>query len=479
MNDPQRPALTHEQGVLTHGQLQAQVGHLAAELAGRRIRTAATLLDNGVAWVMLDLALARSGVVHVPLPAFFTAAQVQHALAASGADALITLPSLAARWPVLPAHELAVGSDTLVQVVLPGQPAVMPRGTVKITFTSGTTGQPKGVCLGQEGLDRVVQGLAQALGPLDIRRHLCALPLPILLENIAGLLAPLTEGAECVVLPLAQVGLSGSSSFDPAVFDAAVRRQQPDSLILLPQMLRAWTAWLQATGRRATPSLKLVAVGGAAVGARLLGAARAMGIPAYEGYGLSEGTSVQTLNLPGADRAGSAGKPLPNTRLRVDDEGQIHIAGSLMAGYLGDASPAPLWWPTGDIGRLDADGFLHVQGRLRHVLITAYGRNVSPEWVETALREDPLIAQAVVFGEGQPLLSAVIWAARPQATHDELQAAVSDANQGLPDYARIGHWVRAREPFDAASGMATPNGRPQRQAIFARHADDLAPATTL
>jgi long-subunit acyl-CoA synthetase (AMP-forming) len=355
----------------------------------------------------------------------------------------------------------------------------MPPDTRKITFTSGTTGNPKGVCLSGAAMDRVAQGLVQALAPLDIRRHLCALPLAVLLENIAGVMAPLARGAECVVLPLADLGLHGSSRFDPATFHACVQREQPHSLILLPQMLRAWALWLGATGQRAPASLRMVAVGGAAVGERLIQDARTAGIPAYEGYGLSEGASVQTLNLPGADRPSSAGRALPHTRLRVDEQGQIHVSGSLMSGYLGDSTPAPEWWATGDVGHLDADGFLHVQGRLRQVLITAYGRNVSPEWVETALRSDPAIAQAVVFGEAQPALSAVLWPLRPDASDAQLQAAVQATNDGLPDYARIGHWVRARADFSPASGLATANGRPQRQAIFDQHADALVPAETV
>ena len=188
---------------------------------------------------------------------------------------------------------------------------------------------------------------------------------------------------------------------------------------------------------------------------------------------LSEGASVQTLNLPGADRPGSAGRALPHARLRVAPDGEIEIAGSLFSGYLGEAATAREWWPSGDLGSIDADGFLHLRGRKKHVLITAYGRNVSPEWVETALRAEPAIAQAVVFGEAQPALSAVLWPLQPDASDDELQTAVDDANATLPDYARVQRWVRARAPFEAGSGMSTANGRPQRTAIWQRHADAL------
>jgi long-subunit acyl-CoA synthetase (AMP-forming) len=184
---------------------------------------------------------------------------------------------------------------------------------------------------------------------------------------------------------------------------------------------------------------------------------------------------VQTLNLPHADRPGSAGKPLPHTRLRIDDDGQVWVAGSLMLGYLGAMQTiAPQWWATGDLGRIDEYGFLHLAGRRRNVLITSFGRNVSPEWVEAELQAAPAIAHAVVLGEGQPQLAAVLWPARADCTDRQLAEAVAAANARLPDYARIGRWLRPRAAFSTATGLATANGRPRREAIAAAHADALA-----
>ncbi len=412
-------------------------------------RVLATLLDNGPEFVALDEAAAAAGVVHVPLPMFFTPAQRQHALQSAGVDTLIT-PQGVQR--------------------LPCKPVPLPAGTAKITFTSGSTGTPKGVCLTAAAMHAVAKGLITAMAPLGIRRHLNALPFAVLLENIAGLLAPRQHGVEVISLPLADVGLTGSSSFDPAVLHAAVLQHGAESLILLPQMLRAWVAYLMQSGQRAPAGLKLVAVGGAAVGAPLVQAAQALGIPAMEGYGLSEGASVQTLNLPGASRPGSVGRVLPHAQLRVAADGELLVAGSLFSGYLGDTTPVPEWWPSGDLGRIDADGFVHVDGRKKNLLITGYGRNLSPEWIETTLRSHPAVLQAVVFGDGQPALSAVLW---PTQAGAELQAAVDAANAALPDYARIARWTAGRAAFDARTGLATANGRPQRQAIQALHADEL------
>ncbi len=464
--------------------LITQALDLARQLQAAGCERIASLLDNGAAWVIADLALQAGPLLHVPLPLFFSPAQLLHALQASGADTLLLPAALAGQLaPLLQSAPggrnelLLLGGQTLALLRLPvrGPRPPLPAGCCKLTFTSGTTGAPKGVCLGASALQAVAQGLVQALEPLAIDRHLCALPLAVLLENIAGLMAPLRRGARCIVPPLASLGLAGSSGFDPVVFDAAVRRHRPDSLILLPQMLRAWCLYLQRSGQRAPASLKLVAVGGAAVGAKLLAEAQALGLPACEGYGLSEGASVQTLNLPGAARAGSAGRPLPHAQLRVTADGEIEIRGSLFLGYLGDEQAPPEWWPSGDLGHIDAQGFVHISGRKKQLLITGFGRNIAPEWVETALRDEAELGQAVVFGEGMAALCAVLWPSDEALDDAALQAALDRANAALPDYARVRHWVRARQGFDTRSGMATANGRPQRAAIWQAHADALLP----
>ena len=478
--DPSSVALADLQRSWTYEQLEDETLALVCLLQMQGTRVLATLLDNSAAWVIADRAAARAPVVHVPLPVFFTAEQIAHALGAAGVDTVLTSPQLAARWPQFPASPCTVAGQTLSMLRLPSRAVAMPAGTAKITFTSGTTGTPKGVCLDAQALQAVAIGLVEAMAPLDIRHHLCALPFAVLLENIAGLMAPLLRGTICITLPLAELGLAGSSSFDAARFHATVVAQQPNSIILLPQMLRAWTGYLMQTAQRAPDSLRMVAVGGAAVGAKLLRAACDVGIPAFEGYGLSEGASVQTLNLPGADRPGSAGRALPHAQLRVAPDGEIEIAGSLFLGYLGylgqpEAEPsggsqATAWWPTGDLGSIDDDGFLHIEGRKKHLLITAFGRNVSPEWVETTLRGENAVAQAVVFGDGEPALSAVLWPLKTDVSDAALQAAVDTANANLPDYARVARWQRAKADFTVSSGMATSNGRPQRQAILQMHA---------
>jgi long-subunit acyl-CoA synthetase (AMP-forming) len=207
-------------------------------------------------------------------------------------------------------------------------------------------------------------------------------------------------------------------------------------------------------------SLRFVAVGGAKVSAALLARARAAGLPVYEGYGLSECASVVSLNLPGADRPGSVGRPLPHAQVRIRSrEIQVRSGGE--------------WIATGDLGRLDEDGFLHIEGRRKHVLITAYGRNVSPEWPEAELLAGGAIAQAAVFGEAKAQLCALVVPAAPGLADAAIEAQVRAANARLPDYARIGSWLRADAPFTPQNGLATANGRPRRDAVWKAYGERL------
>ena len=440
-----------------------------ALLNGTGTRVLATLLDNSAAFVVIDEACAQAEVIHSPLPLFFSAQQIGLALQSAGVDTLIAEPSAAAMWAELPWRQVRVADRLLQMAKLRPEEVTYPPGTRKITYTSGSTGAPKGVCLRQDDLDRVAGGVVQSLRPLGIARHLSVLPYSVLLENIAGQMAARRQGATLITLPMTDLGWVGSSQFDPARFHAAVQTHQPHSLIVLPQMLRAWCGYLRQHRQTAPSSLKFVAVGGAAVGKPLLDAAHSLKIPAFEGYGLSEGASVQTLNLPGAQRPGSVGRALPHSQLRIGADAEIEIKGSLMAAYLGQSAPMPEWWPSGDLGEIDADGYLFIRGRKKNILISAYGRNISPEWVETTLTGQESILQAAVFGDGEPSLWAVLWPVRPEACDDDLQHAVDQANASLPDYARISRWVRAKDGFDTRSGYATANGRPRRASILAAH----------
>jgi long-subunit acyl-CoA synthetase (AMP-forming) len=160
-------------------------------------------------------------------------------------------------------------------------------------------------------------------------------------------------------------------------------------------------------------------------------------------------------------------------RVRLADDGEVEVSGSALLGYLGEPPFTGDWWPTGDLGELDVDGYLHLKGRKKHQFITSFGRNVNPDWVEAELTQRGVIAQAFVHGEGLPGNLALLWPLDPQCDAQTLADAVAGANAELPDYARIRAWHRLETPFSVADGLLTTNGRLRREAILARYRGTL------
>lgn len=475
ISDPRKVALQDEHGALTYGELPAEVERLADRLRACAPRAIALLADNGTAWAVADLAAQAAGIPSIPLPLFFSAAQIVHVLKVAAVDHVLTdQPGrlLAALQQPGLSVEPFYGSLQRVQLQ-PAAAAALPAGTRKVTFTSGTTGEPKGVCLGQDTMETVAESLRIASAASRDDRHLCLLPLSTLLENIGGLYTPLLAGATICLPGLAAVGLSGSSGLDIGRLLAALGAWHASTAIMVPQMLQEVVAAAQAD----TPlphSLRYLAVGGAPVAVRLMEEASALGLPVHEGYGLSECASVVAVNRPGESRSGSVGKPLPHLRIAFADDGEILIRGLRWLGYLGEAHahPAPDFIATGDLGYLDADGFLFLSGRKKNLFVTSFGRNVAPEWVEGELAADPAIAQAACFGEARPFNCAVI-VRRPGIPPGAIEAALDMANRRLPDYARVRAWIPATEPFTAGNGLSTPNGRLRRNAILGQYAAQI------
>lgn len=401
-------------------------------------------LPNGLDWIAADLALLQLGRPSVALPPFFTPAQRQAVLRDCGAAAAI---------------------DSMGVHVLPAcEPRLLPDGTAKISYTSGSTGSPKGICLSEAQLVATAGAIIRRLGAEKAGRHLPLLPLGVLLENVAGLYASLLSGAVYLALPGDAIGLGNPFRPDFSLIAATIMAERATSLILVPELLRGLTAYLEGQALRLS-SLSLVAVGGARVPPLLIQRARAVGLPVAQGYGLTELGSVVTLQRPEDYADHAAGRPLDHVEVRIAEDGEIIVSGNTYLGLVGaprDAAPVE----TGDLGHLDAAGRLVISGRKSNLIITAFGRNISPEWIEAELLAQPEIAQALVFGDGEAALSALIV---PATADTRVGEAVARTNAGLPAYAQIQHWELSR-PFLPVDDTLTLNGRLRRPQIMARRA---------
>ncbi len=480
---PDSRALVGEQFSLSYRELAAAIEQASAQLRAAPANTIGLALDNSPLWVLLDLAGLNTGKTVIPLPFFFSVEQIAHSIRDAGIDCILTdqpdqyrklLEAAGMEIATILAHEL--NGQSYSEMRLRNIAAkTLPSGTVKVTYTSGTTGHPKGVCLGGDALQRVAASLLAATQGKPDDRHVSVLPLATLLENLAGVYVPLMAGAACHLLSLATVGLSGSSGLDIKKMLAALIQSNATTTILTPQLLHAMVAAIEA-GHPAPQQLRFVAIGGAPVSARLLQRAQAVGLPVYEGYGLSECASVVALNTERDRLAGSVGKPLPHAHLKFAADGEILVAGATLLGYTGgEPVQAGEYWPTGDIGHLDAQGFLHLTGRKKNIFITSFGRNVSPEWVERELTLHPAIAQAAVFGEARPWNVAVIV---PRGNTPEIiqavNQAIAEANTVLPDYAQVKYWLPAQAPFLPQNGQLTANGRLKRETIWSLYQASIA-----
>ena len=443
---PDQIALRGDDSVLTYGALLPAIFEREKLLIKDGVNVLGLPIANSVKWILWDLAALEAGIVCVPLPPFFTAEQVTHVLASAGVDS-------------------CVNGDRLIAMP-PQKTVAIPAETAKITFTSGSTGTPKGVCLSMAGMENVSQSLLTAIGPEYGERHLSVMPLAILLENIAGVHTALMAGAEVLIPRPASIGMDNPFRPDFAHLLSYIAQYDITSIILTPELLGGLVRATRISPQQAS-SLRFIAVGGATVPPALLQAARDVGLPVYEGYGLSECASVVALNKPASNHPGTVGKLLPHIQVEIHD-GEVMVRHPAFLGYLGEPTRnAEALFATGDNGTLDTDGVLSISGRRKNTIITTQGRNIAPEWVESILLSQPEIAQAFVYGEGLAFPQALIV---PSVEGADIAMAVERANASLPTYAQLA-WFDMVPPFIPQNGMLTPTGRLRREQIAQTYHD--------
>jgi len=459
----------------TLDEIDTQCRSLEKILQQANIRLLALHAENGPSWVVADIVCQRMNISLVPLPTFFSPLQLKSVIELCQVDYLLTDNPESLRAlidsKVSPEH-IATGLQLCrVQHQL-ARSAVYPQETGKITFTSGSTGKAKGVCLSNQQLFSRAETLVDTLG-LKAPRHLCLLPLSTLLENVAGVYAPLLAGGEVILPTLAEMGYRGSRLLEPAKMLGLIQQVQPDTVIVIPELLKLLVSAAK-TGWQIPSSFKFIAVGGSKVGKALLKEAWSLGLPVYEGYGLSECASVVSLNSPTERLDGSCGKPLPNVSLKIVD-GEISVSGNAMLGYVNQPET---WYQdtikTGDLGYVDDSGFVHLEGRNKNILISSYGRNISPEWPESELLANPMLQDVVVYGDARPYCVALISCRNPALNNLLIQQWIDEVNSSLPDYAQIRAWHRLSQNLGGIPGLLTANGRPCREVIAEQFDNEIS-----
>ncbi|MDR3660287.1 MAG: long-chain fatty acid--CoA ligase [Mycobacterium sp.] len=402
------------------------------------------MLPNGPAFAAAFYGIMHAGAVAVPMNPLLKAPEIGFYLSNTTAKALFATPAFADEAR---AGATAAGADCwvvddagLAALIdgLPAQPAPVERAdddTAVVLHTSGTTGQPKGAELTHGGLGRNADVCVRTLlgvGPDDV--VMGCLPLFHVFGLTCGLNSAVLAGATLSLLPRFDAG-------------KALQLIERDGVTIFEGVPTMYSALLAAAGTASAGTLRVAASGGAAIPVQVLhDFEETFGCPVLEGYGLSETSPVAAFNHPGRPRkAGSIGTPVESVEMRVvNDEsvevpqgeaGEIQIRGhNVMKGYwnLPDATREAIsadgWFATGDIGRVDEDGYYYIVDRKKALIIRG-GFNVYPREIEEVLYTHPAVAEAAVVGIPHETLGEEVGAAvslKPgaQVAADELREFV-------------------------------------------------------
>jgi len=438
------------------------------------------------------------------------------------------------------------GADTPDEAVEERRTAVQPDDLATLIYTSGTTGRPKGVVLTHRNLFAAVGNAVEYLADLfkgestmDDASTLLFLPLAHVfgrMVEVGAVMARATLGHWADVKTLtdnlaafkptfilsvpyvlekvyngarqkAHAGGKGKI-FDAAAATAIAYSEADGKAGLGLKVKHAVFDRLVYSKLRAAlgGQVKYAISGGAALGLRLTHFFRGVGITVYEGYGLTESTAASVVNSPIAAKPGTVGKPLPGTAVRIAADGEIQLRGDgVFTGYwkndsaTGEAIDGEGWFTTGDLGELDDDGFLKITGRKKEILVTSGGKNVAPSVIEDRISAHPLVGQALVVGDGQKYVAALVtidadyfgyWKtttgkddsatvgdlAEDADLNAEIQKAVDDGNLAVSTAESVRKFRILDTEFNPENGYLTPSLKLKRNVImkdFAKEVDSL------
>lgn len=475
---PDRPALTMRMGYRTVSLTYAQTHELSRRVAGFLARNGVgrgdavlILAPNSPYWIGVYWGTLLHGAVVIPLNIQSTEEMIAKIARATGAKLLFRHVHLREKVPAdVHAFDIEFLPELVSNCEPAGPAAASPEDTVQIMYTSGTTGEPKGVVLTHANLLSNVLALS-GLVPIGASdRFLSVLPLSHIFEQTAGFLMPYLNGAQIIyahspaaIRALMQefriTVMAGVPEFLQVVMsriEAGARERGREKLLHLLRRLSLavgirpfsrlmFSSVLKQFGGK----LRLIASGGAPLDPELEQKWNALGVTLLQGYGLTETSPVLTTNTFRRRRVGSVGRVLPGVQLKLAEDGEVLARGpGVFSGYFKneektrEAFTGDGWFRTGDMGYLDKDGYLFLKGRKKYMIKGPGGQNVYPEDIESELNRLPGVKDSCVIGvehpDGRTDIHAVILYA-PDQTGDPA-ATAHDANRRLASYQRINRW---------------------------------------
>lgn len=410
---PDAPCIADASTTLSNNEFQTRVLAAAGAFASRGVGTGdvvALMLPNQVEFAVALFAAWRLGAAVTPINPGLTIKEASHQIADSRTKLLVngSGESVVADVPAIPVSALQDGARHA------GAPASDPAALALLIYTSGTTGLPKGVMLDHANIEAMTNMGQQALNVTAADHCLLVLPLFHVNGIVVSILVPLSAGGHVTI----------RRRFDIETFFHDVELLRPTYFSAVPTIYAMLNA-LPTTMRPDTSSLRFGVCGAAPAPADLLkNFEERYGFPLIEGYGLSEGTCASTLNpIDGLRKPGSVGLPFPGQRIAIADThgthlppgatGEVLVQGpNVMRGYLGKPEETAKtvvdgWLHTGDIGRIDADGYLSIVGRLKEMIIRG-GENIYPKEIEDVLHDFPGVLEAAVIGAPHETLGEMV-----------------------------------------------------------------------
>jgi long-chain acyl-CoA synthetase len=511
-------------------------------------------------WTILDFAIWFAGGVVVPVYDTSSAEQIDWILNDSHSVGIIVeTPALAELVKtVQPSHtrNMWTMTDDVLAVLREAgkhigddeidrrRNALVPSTLATLIYTSGTTGKPKGVQLTHGNFlaecGNVVQGASELflkpggstllflpiahvfgrmveIGAIASGLHMahCSDPVgrlpmdlasfkPTFVLAVPRIFEKIYNGAEAKAEAAGKGDIFRKAAAVAIAYSEALDKKKVSPILKLKHGLfdkLVYSKIRAGMGGRVEAAIS----GGAPLGARLGHFYRGAGVTVLEGYGLTETTAGATLNLVGAQRVGSVGRPIPGTSVKIAEDGEVLLRGPIvMDGYWQNQAAndevfdSERWFKSGDLGKLDEDGFLYIVGRKKEIIVTAGGKNVAPAVLEDRLRAHPLVSQCIVVGDNQPFIAALVtldpdalkgWVANNKkdgASIGDLvndpdliaviQTAVDEANKAVSKAESIRKFTLLSTDFTIAGGHLTAKLSVKRHVVakeFAKEIDAL------